>query len=69
MYSHRAMLSERFGDVYIADKQTLERLQNKPIDLKFSVENAYDGQALYFREALKDLWRRIFPTSMCTLMA
>lgn len=61
MYSHRAMLSERFGDVYIADKQTLERLQNKPIDLKFSVENAYDGQALYFREALKDYMEKNFP--------
>lgn len=54
MYEHRSMLAQRFGDVYIADKSTLERLTNKPIKLNFSVESAYDGTALYFRDALKD---------------
>ena len=29
-------------------------LIEKPIELNYSVENAYDGQALYFREAVKD---------------
>ena len=29
-------------------------LKEKPIELNYSVENAYDGQALYFREAVKD---------------
>ncbi len=61
MYTHREMLKERFGDVYIADKSTLERLQGMPIELNFNVENAYDGTALYFREALKNYIDDKFP--------
>lgn len=61
MYSHRDMLKERFGEVYIADEATLERLQETPIKLNFTVENAYDGKALYFREALKDYMEEKFP--------
>lgn len=54
MYTHRKMLQERFSNVYIADQETLDRLQSNPIKLNFNVESAYDGVALYFREAVKD---------------
>lgn len=54
MYTHRKQLKERFGQVYIADKQTLNQLQEQPIQLNFNVESAYDGKALYFRDAVKD---------------
>lgn len=54
MYNHRDLLVERFGTCHVADKATLEKLKDKPIKLYFSVESAYDGKALYFREALKD---------------
>ena len=61
MYTHRVMLKERFGDVYVADQSTLERLQAMPIKLDFNVEDAYDGTALYFRDALKDYMEKQFP--------
>ena len=61
MYEHRSMLAQRFGDVYVADRETLERLQDTPIKLNFSVENAYDGTALYFRDALKSYIEQKFP--------
>lgn len=32
----------------------LSELRQKPIELNFSVETAYDGQALYFRQAVAD---------------
>ena len=32
----------------------LRNLRDKPIELNFSVETAYDGQALYFRQAVAD---------------
>ncbi len=32
----------------------LSELKEKPIELNFSVETAYDGQALYFRQAVAD---------------
>ena len=34
-------------------RQAYDTLTKKPIDLDYSVENNYDGQALYFREAVK----------------
>ncbi len=61
MYEHRSMLAQRFGDVYVADRETLERLQETPIKLNFNVENAYDGTALYFRDALKSYIEQNFP--------
>lgn len=61
MYEHRSMLKQRFGDVYVADRETLERLQDSPIKLNFNVENAYDGTALYFRDALKSYMEQKFP--------
>lgn len=61
MYEHRSMLAQRFGDVYVADRETLERLQETPIKLNFNVENAYDGTALYFRDALKSYIEQKFP--------
>ena len=33
-------------------RQEYEKLKNKPIKLKYSVETNYDGQAKYFREAI-----------------
>lgn len=54
MYSHRHLLQQRFGQASIADTQTLADLQAKPIELHFNVESAYDGEALYFRDALKE---------------
>ena len=35
MYTHRAMLKERFGEVYVADAETLARLQAMPIEVAF----------------------------------
>lgn len=43
MYNH--------GKLSVAE---LNELREKPIELNFSVENAYDGQALYFRQAVAD---------------
>ena len=43
MYNH--------GKLSVAE---LNELREKPIELNFSVENAYDGQALYFRQAIAD---------------
>lgn len=54
MYSHRHQLAKRFGKVYVADKAELEELKSNPIKLNFNVESAYDGEALYFRQAVKD---------------
>ena len=61
MYTHRDMLRERFGDVYIADKETLNRLQAEPIKLEFTTQNAFTGTALYFREAVKDFVDKNYP--------
>lgn len=61
MYIHRDMLRERFGDVYIADKETLSRLQAEPIKLEFTTQNALTGTALYFREAVKDFVDKNYP--------
>ncbi|MDO5074883.1 MAG: transglycosylase domain-containing protein [Bacteroidales bacterium] len=36
-------------------------LKEKPIELKFSVETAYDGQALYFRQAVAEELKHIAP--------
>lgn len=54
MYLQRNLLKEHFTDIYVADKETLARLQDTPIKLNFNVEKAYDGKALYFREAVKE---------------
>lgn len=43
MYNH--------GKLSVAE---LNELREKPIELNFSVENAYDGEALYFRQAVAD---------------
>lgn len=54
MYKHRALLQEKFGSSAIPDIETLHTLQVTPIKLNFSVENAYDGKALYFRDAVRE---------------
>ncbi len=38
-------------------KEAYDTLIQKPIDLDYSVENNYDGQALYFREAVANFLR------------
>ena len=54
MFTHRAQLKTLFGEAAIADEAELNRLSDLPIRLNFNVESAYDGKALYFREAVKD---------------
>lgn len=40
-------------------RQERDSLQLLPIELRFRVENAYDGQALYFRQAVADEIKRL----------
>lgn len=54
LYDHRTLMAEKFGTPAIPDRRTLDELKAKPIKLNFNVESAYDGEALYFREAVKD---------------
>lgn len=61
MYEHRNLLAEHFSQVCIRDKATLEKLLDKPIRLNFNVESAYDGEALYFRDAVRDEIREKCP--------
>ena len=61
MYAHRKELAEHFPKVAITSKEVCEALKDKPIKLNFSVENAYQGTALYFREAVKDYVREHCP--------
>ena len=61
MYAHRKELAEHFPNVAINSKEVCEALKDKPIKLNFSVENAYQGTALYFREAVKDYVREHCP--------
>ena len=61
MYAHRKELAEHFPNVAINSKDVCEALKDKPIKLNFSVENAYQGTALYFREAVKDYVREHCP--------
>lgn len=39
-------------------RQECDSIKNLPIDLNFSVETAYDGKALYFREAVANYLRQ-----------
>ena len=61
MYAHRKELAEHFPNVAITTKEACEALKEQPIKLNFSVENAYQGTALYFREAVKDYVREHCP--------
>ena len=54
LYDRRHDLAEHFDHVALTSREELTRLQAEPIRLDFSVESAYDGIALYFREAVKD---------------
>ena len=54
LYNHRQQLAEHFSTPCIPDQATLVHLQQTPIKLNFNVEKAYDGEALYFREAVKE---------------
>lgn len=46
------------GKITKAERDSLQAL---PINLKFHVETPYDGQALYFRQAVADEIRRVLP--------
>lgn len=52
IYNHRKQLAKRYGRACIETKEQLDSLKRLPIDLNFNVESAYDGQALYFRQAV-----------------
>lgn len=52
LYSHRADMKKHFGKACIETKEQLDSLKALPIELNFNVESAYDGQALYFRQAV-----------------
>lgn len=54
LYQHRRLLRERFGMPCVPDQASLDSLQALPIKLNFSVESAYDGTALYFRDAVRE---------------
>lgn len=54
LYNHRDYMKEKYGFAAIPTKAALDSLCALPITLHFNVESAYDGEALYFREALKD---------------
>ncbi len=54
LYAHRKEMAERFGHAAINTKFELDSLKALPIQLNFSVESAYDGTALYFRQAVAD---------------
>ncbi len=54
MYRLRDELAKNFGKPCIATKAQLDSLKALPIVLNFNVESAYDGQALYFRQAVAD---------------
>lgn len=61
MYNQRSLLRERFGKAPIATKEALDSLQALPVNLKFNVENAYDGKALYFRDAVREFIKEHCP--------
>lgn len=52
MYNRRRDLARHFGRACIETQEQLDSLKRLPIELNFSVESAYDGQALYFRQAV-----------------
>lgn len=54
LYSHRKEMAKHFGKACIETKEQLDSLKRLPIELNFSVESAYDGSALYFRQAVAD---------------
>ena len=54
LYAHRDDMREHFGHAAIETKAQLDSLKNLPLELNFSVETAYDGKALYFRQAVAD---------------
>lgn len=54
LYKHRRLMKERFGTPCVPDKEALDSLQALPIKLNFNVESAYDGTALYFRDAVRE---------------
>lgn len=61
IYARRHELAKRFGRPAIATKRELDSLKRLPIALNFNVESAYDGQALYFRDAVADYIRENCP--------
>lgn len=54
IYNHRKDMVKYFGKACIETQAQLDSLKSLPIELNFSVETAYDGSALYFRQAVAD---------------
>lgn len=54
IYSHRKDLEKHFGYAAIKTQAELDSLLRIPIELNYSVESAYDGSALYFRQAVAE---------------
>lgn len=52
LYARRNEMKRRFGACVIPSREALDSLKALPLKLNFSVESAYDGQALYFRQAV-----------------
>ncbi len=61
IYQHRKELAKYYGKACIETREQLDSLQRLPIDLHFSVESAYDGSALYFRQAVADYVKQNCP--------
>lgn len=53
-FARRNLVIDRMRQHGHLTGEEAERLKQKSIDLHFSVENAYDGRALYFRDAVAD---------------
>lgn len=54
IYDHRKEMKKHFGYAAIQTKAELDSLLQIPLELNYSVESAYDGSALYFRQAVAD---------------
>lgn len=54
IYEHRREMEKHFGHAAIKTKAQLDSLLKTPLELNFSVESAYDGKALYFRQAVAE---------------
>lgn len=54
IYAHRKDMAKYFGKACIETKSQLDSLKSLPLELNFSVETAYDGGALYFRQAVAE---------------
>lgn len=54
LYRHREDMKKYYGKACIRTKAELDSLKALPLTLNYSVETAYDGEALYFRQAVAE---------------